>query len=106
MLVLGQEVGLLAGIEPRLALDALLQQLLALRAEAALQLDHEGQRLGGENGFEARLECAGDLYARHLRPTVRKRVVEGKSVAVRVDLGGSRVRKKKTRRDRTTEVSQ
>src|SRR3546814_5367336 len=69
MLVLGQEVGLLAGIEPRLALDALLQQLLALRAEAALQLDHEGQRLGGENGFEARLECAGDLYARHLRPT-------------------------------------
>jgi hypothetical protein len=50
---LGQEVGQLARVESGLHLAAGCQQLLPAGAEAPLQVGHEGQRLGREDGLRA-----------------------------------------------------
>ena len=57
---LGQEIGLLAGIQPLLALDPGLQEFLPPAVEAALQAGHEGHRLPGEHLFEAGADNALD----------------------------------------------
>ena len=60
----GQKIGLLAGIQPLLALDAGGQQLLAAGVELALQVDDERHGLLGEHLFEAGLDRAVDCHAR------------------------------------------
>jgi hypothetical protein len=59
----GQEVRTLARVEALGALDPHGQQLLTARLELARQLDHQRQRLGGEDVFVAGLDLAGDLHA-------------------------------------------
>ena len=57
---LGQEIGLLPGVQPRLALDPGCQQLLAARIEAALQVGDEGNCLLGEHFLEVGIDDAVD----------------------------------------------
>ena len=52
---LGEEVGHLAGIEPRLALDAQREQHLAPGIEAAVKRGEEGQRLLADHLAGARM---------------------------------------------------
>src|SRR5204863_9339402 len=56
-----QEVRPLAGVEARLALFALAQQLFAARVELALQRGYELQRLGGENRIPLRTPRSAEL---------------------------------------------
>jgi hypothetical protein len=63
VLRLGQEVRHLAGVDARLALDALGEQFLAARGEGAVQLGDEGQRVVREDLFEARMDRCVDLHA-------------------------------------------
>jgi hypothetical protein len=63
VLRLGQEVRHLAGVDLRLALDALGEQFLAARREGAVQLGDEGQRIVRENFVEARMDRCVDLNA-------------------------------------------
>ena len=51
---LGQEGRELARVEPLLPLGARVEQLAAARAEAPLQLVHEGDRLFGQNFLHGR----------------------------------------------------
>src|SRR5262249_44523499 len=60
----GQEIGLLAGIEPLLALDPKSQQFLAAAVELAMQVGDERDCLFGEHLFETRIDLAVDKNAR------------------------------------------
>src|SRR3546814_12495114 len=71
--------------------------------------DHEGDRAldrrgrRGERAFTARREFVGEEEDEQ-RPEIdqdRKSVVEGKSVSVRVDIGGRRIIKKQRRKEYT-----
>ena len=57
---LGQEIGLLPGIQPLLALGPGGQQFLAARIEAALQVGDEGNCLLGEHFLEVGIDDAVD----------------------------------------------
>src|SRR3546814_15143042 len=65
--------------------------------DAQLETACLGERL--REGFVAR---HGEDHTHLITPVDRKRVVEGKSVSVRVDHGGRRIIKKKTKK-RTTQ---
>src|SRR3546814_11895680 len=56
------------------------------------------QELVSERSLEGRLRLGRSGPARLLSRQERKRVVEGKSVSVRVDLGGRRIIKKKKKK--------
>jgi len=59
----GQEVGTFAGVQTLGALHPHGQQLLATRLEFARELDHEAQRLGGEDGFVTGFDVTGNFHA-------------------------------------------
>jgi hypothetical protein len=62
---LREEIGLLAAIDLHLALGPALQQRLARRVEAPVQIHHEGQRLGRQHLLDRRGHRAGNLHALH-----------------------------------------
>ena len=68
---LGQEARALARVQARLHADAALERLLHARREAARQVRHEGERLGGQHGLvlardgAAERDAAQRVGARH-----------------------------------------
>jgi hypothetical protein len=58
-----KEVGHLAGVDSRLAVDARLQQLLADAFERTVQFGDQSQRVGRQNGFVSGLDGGVDFHS-------------------------------------------